>query len=203
MYVTGLVNDVVTGTVNSAQVSVTINGVQARWQPQLQRPRCASGAGRQRNHSSRYRPRRKHQSEPGHRDLAGPRHSATYCNDFRERPIGPMGTTLPQPLLVEPMNALGQPIPNAPVTFTVAKSDGLLQAFPQQGRQITLQTDGNGQASVNIQLGAGRQRKQPGISESPGFIGEVVFWQTRWQAIRTDSCGLRWVANGRSWTTAA
>ena len=63
--------------------------------------------------------------------------------------------------------------------FTVAKSDGLLTAFPQQGRQITVQTDGNGQASVSMQLGSrvGNGNNQVLVS-SPGFIGEVMFCQS-------------------------
>src|SRR5438445_9344449 len=70
-------------------------------------------------------------------------------------------------------------MPNVPVTFTVTKSDGQVTAFPQQGRQITVQTDANGQAGVSLQLGSrvGNGNNQV-MASSPGFVGEVMFCET-------------------------
>jgi hypothetical protein len=175
--VTGLVNDVVTGTVNSAQVSVTVNGVQAQV---ANRSFSAPGV----------------LLVPGTNvitatatDRAGninvSQVTVTFQDPANQQRIvmisgadqsGQIGTTLPQPLVVELMNALGQPISNAPVTFTVAKSDGQIQAFPQTGRLLSLVTDINGQASVNFQLGSrvGTGNNQVTVS-SPGFVGQTVF----------------------------
>jgi hypothetical protein len=92
---------------------------------------------------------------------------------------GVSGTTLAQPLVVQVINSVGQPLVNVPITFTVNKSDGLMSAFPQQGRQITVQTDVNGQAGANFQLGTrlGSGNNQVLVT-SPGFVGEVMFCAT-------------------------
>ena len=175
--VTGLVNDVVTGTVNAAQVSVKVNGVQAEV---ANRSFRAPGV----------------LLVPGANlitatatDRAGNTNvsqvTVTFQDPANQQRIvmisgsdqtGAIGTTLPQPLVVELMNAQGQPIANTPVTYTVAKSDGQLQAFPQTGRQITLSTDANGQASVNFQLGSrvGTGNNQVSVT-APGFVGQIVF----------------------------
>jgi len=52
---------------------------------------------------------------------------------------GAVGTQLAQPLVVELLNPIGQPIPNTQVTFTVGQVTNP-GGLPQQGRQITLQT---------------------------------------------------------------
>jgi hypothetical protein len=59
------------------------------------------------------------------------------------------------------------------------KSDGQLTAFPQQGRQVVIPTDVNGQASATLQLGTrvGNGNNQVLVT-SPGFVGEVMFCET-------------------------
>jgi hypothetical protein len=175
--VTGLVNDVVTGTVNSAQVSVSVNGVQAEVANRSFRAPgvlLVPGANVIKATAT---------DRAGNINVS--QVTVTFQDPASQQRIvmisgsdqsGAIGTTLPQPLLVELMNALGQPISNAPVTFTVAKSDGQLQAFPQTGRQLSLQTDVNGQASANFQLGSrvGTGNNQVTVT-SPGFVGQVVF----------------------------
>jgi hypothetical protein len=175
--VTGLVNDVVTGTVNSAQVSVSVNGVQAEVANRSFRAPgvlLVPGANVIKATAT---------DRAGNINVS--QVTVTFQDPASQQRIvmisgsdqsGAIGTTLPQPLVVELMNALGQPIPNAPVTFTVVKSDGQLQAFPQTGRQLALQTDVNGQASANFQLGSrvGTGNNQVTVT-SPGFVGQVVF----------------------------
>ena len=175
--VTGLVNDVVTGTVNSAQVSVSVNGVQAEVANRSFRAPgvlLVPGANVIKATAT---------DRAGNINVS--QVTVTFQDPASQQRIvmisgsdqsGAIGTTLPQPLLVELMNALGQPMPNAPVIFTVAKSDGQLQAFPQTGRQLSLQTDVNGQASANFQLGSrvGTGNNQVTVT-SPGFVGQVVF----------------------------
>jgi PKD domain/Glucodextranase, domain B/IPT/TIG domain len=175
--VTGLVNDVVTGTVNSAQVSVTINGVKADVQ---NRSFMAQGV----------------LLVPGQnvvtavaKDRAGNVSQSSVTVTLQDttnqqkilivsgnNQTSPVATALAQPLTVEVVNAIGQIVPNVPVTFSVSKSDGELIAFPQQGRSVTVQTDGNGQAGVSFQLGTrvGNGNNQVTVT-SPGFVGEVMF----------------------------
>ena len=175
--VTGLVNDVVTGTVNSAQVSVTVNGVQAEVANRSFRAPgvllvpgvnliTATATDRAGNINVS-------QVTVIFQDPANQQRIVMISGSDQS---GAIGTTLPQPLVVELMNALGQPISNAPVTFTVAKSDGQIQAFPQTGRQFSLPTDVNGQASVNFQVGSrvGTGNNQVTVT-SPGFLGQIVF----------------------------
>jgi hypothetical protein len=180
IYVTGLVNDVVSGTVNAGQVQVTINGVQASVgnrsfmaEDVLLVPGknviTAVATDRAGNVNQS-------QITVTLQDVGTQQRLLSVSGNAQS---GPVGSTLPQPLVIQAINSLGQAMTNVPVTFTVAKSDGLLTAFPQQGRQITLQTDGNGQASVSMQLGSrvGNGNNQVLVS-SPGFIGEVMFCQS-------------------------
>jgi hypothetical protein len=180
IYVTGLVSDVVPGTVNSAEVSVTINGVKA---DVTNRSFMAEDV----------------LLVPGQnvltavaKDAAGnisqSQVTVTLLDAAAQQRIvmvagngqsGVAGTTLAQPLVVQVINSVGQPLVNVPITFSVNKSDGQLSAFPQQGRQLTLQTDANGQASSNFQLGSrlGSGNNQVLVT-SPGFVGEVMFCST-------------------------
>jgi PKD repeat protein len=180
IYVTGLVNDVVSGTVNAGQVTVFINGVLATVgnrsfmaEDVLLVPGknviTAIATDRAGNVNQS-------QITVTLQDTGAQQRLLLVAGNAQS---GLVGTTLPQPLVVQAINSLGQAIPNVPVSFTVAKSDGQLNAFPQQGRQITVQTDGNGQASVSMQLGSrvGNGNNQV-LASSPGFIGEVMFCET-------------------------
>lgn len=175
--VTGLVNDIVTGTVNAAQVGVVVNGVQASVANRSfmaekvllvpgQNVITATATDRAGNTSQ--------SSVTVTLQEAGTQQQILVVSGNNQ--TGPVVTTLPQPLLVEVVNSVGQPLPNIPVTFAVIKSDGTVTAFPQQGRQVTVSTDANGQASVTFQVGS---RVGPGNNQvavtSPGFVGQVVF----------------------------
>jgi hypothetical protein len=175
--VTGLVNDVVTGTVNAAQVSVTINGVEAEVANRGfmaenvllvpgQNVITAVAKDRVGNISQS-------QVTVTLRDVGTQQRILMVSGNDQ---TGVVGSALPQPLTVQVVNAIGQAVSNVPVTFTVEKSDGQLSAFPQQGRSLTIQTDANGQAAVTAQLGT---RVGPGNNHisvtSPGYVGEVMF----------------------------
>jgi len=177
VYVTGLVNDAVPGTVNPGQVTVTVNGVKAEVGNRsfmaedvllVPGPNVITAVATDRaGNISR------HQVTVTLVD-AGAQQKILMVSGNGQ--AGPVGSTLPQPLVVEVVNSVGQPMPNVPITFALAKSDGQLIAFPQQGRQITIQSDGNGQASANLQLGTrlGNGNNQVLVT-SPGFIGEIMF----------------------------
>src|SRR5258708_4674349 len=180
IYVTGLVNDVVTGTVNASQVGVWVNGVTASVgtrsvmaEDVLLVPGAnviiATATDRAGNvNQSRI--------TVTLQDVGTQQRLLLASGNAQS---GPVGTVLPQPLVVQAINALGQPIPNLPVTFTVTRSDGQVKSFPLQGRQITVQTDINGQANAGMLLGSrvGNGNNQV-MASSPGFIGEVMFCET-------------------------
>ncbi|HEY2913670.1 MAG TPA: Ig-like domain-containing protein, partial [Candidatus Angelobacter sp.] len=116
--VTGLVNDVVTGTVNSAQVSVVVNGVPSEVANRSFRAPAvllvpganlitATATDRAGNVNVS-------QVTVIFQDPANQQRIVMISGGDQS---GAIGTTLPQPLVVELMNALGQPIVNAPVTF--------------------------------------------------------------------------------------
>ena len=180
IYVTGLVNDVVSGTINSGQVSITVNGVPAQISNRSfmaedillvpgRNVITAVARDRAGNISQ-------NQVTVTLQDVATQQHILMVSGNGQS---GAIGTTLPLPLVVQLVNALGQPMVNVPVTFALNKSDGVLNAFPQQGRQITIATDGNGQAASSLVLGTrvGSGNNQVLVT-SQGFSGEVMFCET-------------------------
>jgi hypothetical protein len=180
VYVTGLVNDLVPGTVNLAQVSVTINGVSAAVSNRSFMAEDVLLVPGQNVITAVATDRAGNTSQSSVTvtlvDANAQQHLLMVSGNGQS---GLIGTVLPQPLLVQALNSAGQPMPNVPVTFAMNKSDGLLTAFPQQGRQITLQTDATGQASVLLQLGSrvGSGNNQVLVT-SPGFVGQIMFCST-------------------------
>jgi hypothetical protein len=178
--VTGMVNDVVPGTVNTAQITVMVNGVRAKV---ANRSFMADGIllvpGK--NIITAVATDRAGNTTQTDSTVtlldAGTQQRILMVSGNNQ--IGPVGSKLPQPLVVQVVNASGQALPNVQLNFNVTKSDGQLTAFPQQGRQLTVSTDGNGEASASFQLGTrvGAGNNQVEIS-SPGFAGVVTFSET-------------------------
>jgi hypothetical protein len=174
--VTGNVNDLVTGTVNGDQVSVVVNGVTADVANRsfaahniLLVPGAniitAVATDRAGNVSQ-------HQVQVNLQQLAGQTLSILSGNNQ----IASINTALSQPLVVRAADSLGRPIANRALDFSVVKSDGSLISGQHQGRKLTVQTDLNGNASVQFKLGS---RNGVGINQvavnAPGFVGSVVF----------------------------
>ncbi len=86
------------------------------------------------------------------------------------------GDPVQDPLVVSLLDENGNPVPESPVTFTVVRGDGALDAFPETGRELVVQTDDNGLAAVNFtpggRAGAGSHRV---VATAPGFLGRVEF----------------------------
>ncbi len=174
--VTGDVNDMVTGTVNGDQVAVVVNGVNA---VVANRTFVAHGVllvpgtntvtavatDRAGNISQ-------NQVHVTLQQLTGQTVSIISGN----AQSAAIKTVLPEPLVVLATDALGRPMPNVALNFSVAKSDGLLISGQQQGRQLIIQTGTNGQASVQFQVGSrnGAGANQVAVT-APGFVGQVVF----------------------------
>ncbi len=175
--VVGNVNDIVTGTVNGDDVDVTVNGVPARVL----------------NRSFEVRDlllvRGANQISVVARDASGNESEASIDVEVRDglgqqkivlisgnNQSGGIGASLPEPLVVEVVDANGQVIPDLPITFSTIANDGSLTAFPQEGRQVTVNTDEFGRASTFFTLGSRSGVGNNMVSVSaPGFVGELVF----------------------------
>ncbi len=174
--VTGMINDIVSGTVNGNNATVTINGV----------PAIVSNRGFVAQGIS---------LSPGANtitalgtDAAGNQAQAmiTVTLDTTAKPkikvvsgdnqAGRIGTALPQPLVVILHDAVGSPVANKPVAFGVTRNNGSSNAGL---RIVTQATDSQGKAQVNLTLGsyagAGENRVE---ASSPGFAGPAVFTAT-------------------------
>lgn len=175
--VTGVVNDIVAGTVNSEEVTVTVNGVAGMVSNRtfvVPEVLLVRGTNTLRAVA---------------RDKAGNEAHSEIQVTVQE-PVGqqrillrsgnqqaaPIGAVLPDPLVVQLVDADGQPVADRPVTFVVSQSDGILAALDAQGQDLVVQTDAAGEASVQFQLGT---RTGVGNNQvratAPGFTGEVVF----------------------------
>jgi len=90
-----------------------------------------------------------------------------------------IGTQLPDPLVVELIDAQGSPVANRPVTFMVSRGEGQVQAFPEVGSSVTVQTDAQGLASalftLGDRIGAGNHRV---TATAVGFVGQADFCAT-------------------------
>lgn len=175
--VAGLVNDIVTGTVGTNDVTITVNG-----QPAAVLNRSYQLAGIQ--------------LVPGSNtinvtatDKVG--HSSTTSTTVQYVPANrqlslvllngdaqtaPIDSVLPQPLVVQLLAADGTPIVNRPVTFTVTRSNGLVEVMPNTGQSLFVNTDATGKASVLFMLGS---RTGLGVNQvtatTPGAAGGILF----------------------------
>ena len=175
--VTGMVTDIVTGTVNSNDVTVSINGQSATVANrsfQLAGFLLVPGIN---TLSVVATDKAGNQSTSAvHVTLsstAAQQHVVILSGDQQS---GAINTVLPQPLVAQLVAASGAPIPNRAITFTVSASDGIIKSLPQQGQTLSLVTDANGKASVLFQLGsrAGLGINQVSVT-SVGFLGQTVF----------------------------
>jgi hypothetical protein len=175
--VAGSVNDVVSGTVNADQATVSINGVQAAV---VNRSFVASNILLVPGQNlitaiatDRAGNTNQHQVRVTLQQFSGQQHLVTLSGDSQ---IGPVGSILAQPLVVQAVDGLGRPMPNRAVTVQVFRSDGIVIAGLQRGRSLTLQTDAQGNISVQFQVGT---RVGVGINQvmfsAAGFVGSPVF----------------------------
>jgi Glucodextranase, domain B len=177
--VSGLVNDIVVGTVNNSQVSVRINGADAtvsnrsftvsdipiNMGPNIIQAVATDIAGNQVTRSITVN--REALSRPTIRLVSGNSQS------------GVIGTDLPNPFVVEVVNAQGEPVVNTPVVFRVIQQDGLVRpvgdAAPGIG-SVSVTTSSEGRAAVAFTAGtrAGAGNNLVEVSSS-GIQGTVMF----------------------------
>jgi len=178
--VSGMVDDIVVGTVNAGQVRLTINGIPAMVSnrafvvPDLP---LVSG---------------NNVFDIVATDQAGNTTSfsrSVYYDDF-PYPLklslvsgslqsAPAATRLPQPLVVRLADIHGVPLGGRSVSFRVVVNDGTVAAGNKSGRSVDVLTDAQGYASVQWTLGtrtgAGNNRVE---AQAEGLLGAVEFVAT-------------------------
>jgi hypothetical protein len=171
--VSGLVNDIVAGTVNTEEVTVTVNGIAATvanrsflalavpLQPgdNVLNAVAVDASGNQGQASVTV-----------HRQAPGAGRVAVASGNGQGAVIG---TLLPQPLAAVLLDAGGNPVVGKPVLFRVRGSDGTLDGGR---RDLAVATDGTGQAQAHFTLGtragAGNQVVE---ASAVGFGPPAVF----------------------------
>jgi Glucodextranase, domain B/Bacterial Ig-like domain len=171
--VSGLVNDIVAGTVNAGDVAVSVNGLPATvanrsfivpgvpLQPgdNVLTALAVDASGNQGQASITVR-----QAAP-----AGARVAAAAGSGQ----TAVIRTPLPQPLVAALLDATGHPVPGKPVLFRVRGGDGTVDGG---GRDVAVTSDANGQARTHFTLGsragAGNQVVE---ASAPGFGTPAVF----------------------------
>ena len=173
--VSGLINDIVVGTVNPLQATVTVNGVAAQVSnrsflragvPLALGPNTIQVTGTDRSGNSAT------DSVTVTRIPTAGAISLVSGNTQS----GPVGTVLPQPLVVRLTNALGQPVIGAPVVFRVEENSGGLVSGTATLGSLAVNTNSLGQASVFFRLGT-RSGVGNNLVEASatGFTGSAVF----------------------------
>lgn len=168
--VSGLVNDIVAGTVNAGEATVTVNGRPATV---VNRSFVATGVPLAPGDNTitavaRDAAGNQAQAEIVVRREEGAVHLVIVSGDGQQ---GQIGAPLGQPLVVELRDAAGAPVASHQVLFTVRDNNGSLT---NGRRQLAVPTDSSGRASVSFTLGtrAGAQRVEIG---APGVEGPVFF----------------------------
>ena len=178
--VAGNVNEQVPGTINAQQVTVTVNGITATVSN-----RTFSAAnvplvqGKNVITVTATDPAGNTSQSQVTVTYTGAIPVQTILRVSGEGQTGAIGTTLPQPLVIQVVNSNGAPVPGQQVAFNVVKSDGVLTSSSQQGQQVTAVTDQNGQASVQLQLGSrvGVGNNQVAVT-SAGYTGQTLFCES-------------------------
>lgn len=175
--VAGMVTDLVTGTVNSNDVTVAVNGQAATVSNRsFQLPGFLLVPGLNTLNVVATDEAGNQSTTVVHVTLANAtaqQHTVILSGDQQ---TGAIDSVLPQPLVAQLVDANGAPVPNRAITFTVSKSDGIVESLPLRAQTLTLTTDANGKASVLFQLGsrAGLGINQVAVT-SAGFLGQAVF----------------------------
>jgi hypothetical protein len=174
--VAGSINDIVVGTVNSEQATVTVNGGPATVAnrtflaasvPLSNGTNLISVVGRDRAGNAataQITVVRQTAAQPQIRLISGDNQS------------GVIGSLLPAPLVVGLTDASGNPVPNKQVIFKVSANNGSLTANGSTGTSAVVTTDAQGQAQARWTLGgragAGGNSVQAYVV---GFAGTALF----------------------------
>ncbi len=169
--VTGMVNDIVVGTVNSEQATVTVNGQQAEVSNRSFRlDRITLSPGENVITATAVDPsgNRSQETTTVHFEAPDGPTIAIFGGDGQSSVIGSL---LPAPLSAMLRDRNGAPVAGELVTFRAVGNDGSLDVGL---RQVALSTDGNGLAQVGFTLGR-RAGNQTIEATAVGFSGRAVF----------------------------
>jgi len=178
--VTGIVNDIVVGTVNNLQATVTVNGIAAqvanRTYSAVNVPLSlgsntiqATGRDRAGNFgTASVTVVRQPATQPGITIVSG--------NNL----IGTIGTLLSAPLVVQLLDGSGHPITGTPVVFAVTGGNGTVSATATAGiSSIAVNTNGQGQAQVYFTLGSRAGSGNNVVTaSSAGIASTAIFTET-------------------------
>lgn len=175
--VTGLINDIVRGTIESAQANVTVNGV------------AASIANRSYARSNVALSEGDNTITVAGSDQVGNTNSVSIkvkrvvptgrriVQVSGDQQAGTIATVLPNPLLVRVINDAQQPVANTPVVFRVSQGSGVVGAgTASEGRGVVVNTDANGEAQTAFKLGVRAGTANQKVSANVvGYQDQVVF----------------------------
>lgn len=191
--VSGLVNDIVPGTVNASEARVTVNGVAAVVANRSFFVESVPvGPGENVLRAAAV-------DESGNVgedaivvtfETAAAPHVRLVAGDHQ---TGVIGDTLPDPLVAELVDAAGRPVPDRHVIFRVQGSNGSLDGGR---RQMAVTTDAAGRAQTSFTLGTRAGAANQVVEASAvGFAGPAVFTASAQAAapaaIVVDSGGLQ------------
>ncbi len=171
--VVGMVQDLLLGTVDAGDVTVTVNGVAAEVANRGFRAMgvpVAKGAGtitviatdKGGNTASALL------SVTGNQDA-----KAQILVESGDGQTAAVGTVLPQLLTAHVVNNAGAGVPGASVTFTVTRGNG---TFAGGARTVTIPSSGAGLASVSFKLGTHAGAAMDLVeARSTGFVGTATF----------------------------
>lgn len=173
--VTGMINDIVVGTVNGEQARVTCNGKDAQVAnrafvaidiPLVAGANTITCTGNDRAGNV--------DTEETHvtLDSSADKKIMLVSGNIQ---TGAIGELLPVPLVVA-LTKNGAPAVGEVVAFKVMENDGVLSNGPNTGRFLLVVTDSDGRAAAQYRLGtwagAGNNRVE---AKTVGFAGEVLF----------------------------
>jgi hypothetical protein len=174
--VSGIVNDIVVGTVNPLQATVTVNGVPAQVS---NRSFLAAGipvALGTNTIQAVATDRGGNAATASVTLLRTPQTAGAITRVSGNNQSAPVGVLLTAPLVVAVTNALGQPAAGVPVVFRVVENSGAVVDGASSGGSLAVVTNAQGQASVGFRLGT-RSGVGNNVVEATaaGFEGTATF----------------------------
>lgn len=174
--VSGMVNDLIVGSLDPAEAQVTVNGVSAEV---ANRNFVAADVPLALGDNTLTATARDLSGNVGTASVtvrreapAGPR-IAAVSGDLQE---GTIGSALPQPLVVAVTDGAGAPLAGRQVTFRVVENNGTAENAAGSGPVVIVTTNAQGRAQTVLTLGtragAGKNRVE---ATSPGIAGVAVF----------------------------
>jgi PKD repeat protein len=169
--VVGMINDLVAGTVNAGDCEVEVNGVEARI---ANRSYEAAGVLLVRGENVLRVVARDAAGNESRREVR-----VVYREGAEQQRVrvvagnnqgGRIGTILADPLVVEVVDGIGNPVEGVGVRFRVVRNDGVLIREPERGRELVVRSDENGLAAVQFQLGT-----RTGVGNNQVMAGAVGF----------------------------